>query len=801
MKNLKKLLAVVLVMAMAFTFMATAAAANVSDYTDADDVTYVEAINVLTNAGVLDGMGDGTFDPTGNFTREQAAKVICYLLLGPKTAELLSASSSTFSDVEATRWSAPFIEYCVIKDVIHGMGDGTFDPAGNVTGVQFAKMLLTAIGYGKNDEYVGNNWDINVISDAGALGVLTLDVDYTAPATREQVAQYALNALTKPFQVYSKDSESYEDKTTGITDFATRLGLVLDSNAESNGVTGRRWSFAASGLLIGFYPTENVIAASTNGLPISLLTDSSKATFVCKAATGFEMVVNGFKAVSTGTDTAVAAGAYLYDANGVIYTANAAGAANAVSKTEVPLAAGDIVSFIDLTPFNGVSYADKISVTMKTVDVIGFNAVKTVPGINNNPDSVTVDLSIGTDIIGTVKTVVGYEGLAYRDVISYYVDSLGVTHIEKATPVTGKLQGYNSLGTTVTLGGEVYTLSGAANAKNQAFIIGLGFVNDITLYTDSNGYVVYATGQAVAPTADKAVLLACGDVLQSGITPAYTEAQILLPDGTTKLVTSTQDKAALDSLGSQIVSYKVDAATGAYTFTAVGNDGGSAATITKGLANFAGTGVYGNSATVFLIRNGSAPAYTYTVCTGIANVPTMTGVTYEYALDNGICSLVYISAATSSVASTNTVFFYSLDNTYTAPSAVGAGDDYYTYKAVVGTSGSQDVKVARSVTIPASGVYAVTFDSLGRVNSVTEVVDGAYFEVGYSTSMAASGVVGIDGKYFSYVEDAPVYHYNTLTKVLSTSTVLSIETADSGTYAVAAIDAYGQVTAVYIISA
>ena len=84
MKNLKKVLSLVLALAMALSLMTVAFAADASDYNDYDEVTYKQAVDVMTSVGVFDGTGDGTnFTPDGTLTREQAAKIITYMLHGP----------------------------------------------------------------------------------------------------------------------------------------------------------------------------------------------------------------------------------------------------------------------------------------------------------------------------------------------------------------------------------------------------------------------------------------------------------------------------------------------------------------------------------------------------------------------------------------------------------------------------------------------------------------------------------------------------------------------------------------------
>ena len=92
-----------LVMSMSLVTISNAA------YSDAADIDYKEAVDVMSAVGVLEG-SDGKFDPKAELTREQAAKIIAYLDLGKDVAEALPAVK-VFNDVEASRWSAKFIAY------------------------------------------------------------------------------------------------------------------------------------------------------------------------------------------------------------------------------------------------------------------------------------------------------------------------------------------------------------------------------------------------------------------------------------------------------------------------------------------------------------------------------------------------------------------------------------------------------------------------------------------------------------------------------------------------------------------
>ena len=74
MKNLKKVLALVMACAMLFTMSSFA-------FTDvAEDASYLEAVTMLSKLGIINGYEDGTFLPDNTITRAEAAKVISELL-------------------------------------------------------------------------------------------------------------------------------------------------------------------------------------------------------------------------------------------------------------------------------------------------------------------------------------------------------------------------------------------------------------------------------------------------------------------------------------------------------------------------------------------------------------------------------------------------------------------------------------------------------------------------------------------------------------------------------------------------
>ena len=158
---MKKFLSLVLALVMTMSLVTVSAGAK--DFTDDSEITYKEAVDVISAIGVVDGYPAGDFRPDDVLTRGAAAKIICNLILGPTTASALSADTAPFRDVPVSNTFAGYITYCSQQGIINGYSDGTFRPTGTLSGNAFMKMLLGALGYDSSIEgYTGSNWQVNV---------------------------------------------------------------------------------------------------------------------------------------------------------------------------------------------------------------------------------------------------------------------------------------------------------------------------------------------------------------------------------------------------------------------------------------------------------------------------------------------------------------------------------------------------------------------------------------------------------------------------------------------------------------
>ncbi|MBR6915097.1 MAG: S-layer homology domain-containing protein, partial [Clostridia bacterium] len=127
-------------------------------------------INYTVEQGLMNGVGDGKFDPAGTMTRGMVVTVL-YRMENEPAVEFENA----FSDVKAGAWYANAVIWAKNGGVVNGVGGGRFDPGGKITREQLSTMLY------RYAEYAGKN-----VSASG---------DLSAFPDRDRAHDYALNAL------------------------------------------------------------------------------------------------------------------------------------------------------------------------------------------------------------------------------------------------------------------------------------------------------------------------------------------------------------------------------------------------------------------------------------------------------------------------------------------------------------------------------------------------------------------------------------------------------------------------------
>lgn len=198
MRNLSKILAVLLTVSMLFGMVTITSAAEFSDVTSENK--YYESIKILSGLGIINGYEDGTFGPDRDVTRAEFATM---LMRAMASAGIGSAdpAGTPFTDLGDASWAISDVRTAYDLGIINGMTATTFEPNSNVTYEQALKMIVCALNYGGQAESIqasaaGQPWYYGYLQTARTLGltdgVTVLEVN---PAKRAQIAQMIYNAL------------------------------------------------------------------------------------------------------------------------------------------------------------------------------------------------------------------------------------------------------------------------------------------------------------------------------------------------------------------------------------------------------------------------------------------------------------------------------------------------------------------------------------------------------------------------------------------------------------------------------
>ena len=257
MNNLKRVLSLGLAGTMlAGMMMVGAGAASVTDFTDSSEIANKDAVSTMAALGVINGKDTGAFDPEGNVTRGEMAKMLCVAMNGGKDPVLGTKTEPTYTDIKG-HWAESYIEYCSSVGYIAGRGDGTFAPDATVTSTEAAKIILGALGY-KSDVsgLTGADWAINTNVLANSADVDLYDglstIDTTAPMSRDNAAQMLYNALEAKMVTYNGTAyvnATYSDKETETVVTGTKrvyeIATVSGALAGNPELVGMRFDSAA----------------------------------------------------------------------------------------------------------------------------------------------------------------------------------------------------------------------------------------------------------------------------------------------------------------------------------------------------------------------------------------------------------------------------------------------------------------------------------------------------------------------------------------------------------------------------
>jgi len=212
MRRTKSIMFVLVLALMVFGMVSAANAAGFSDIADNPAKNDIIKLNAL---GVINGYPDGTFQPAGEITRAEFAKIAVIMAGLKNSADLMKDSPSRFSDVPAGQWYTGWVNVAAAQGYVKGDPNGTFRPEDKVTAQEVVTVLLRLMGY---DDRLPGEWPVDYMSKASKLGI-TDDLSFvaSAPASRALVCQLAAAALEEDVVNYDNDREDFFVKEDGLT--------------------------------------------------------------------------------------------------------------------------------------------------------------------------------------------------------------------------------------------------------------------------------------------------------------------------------------------------------------------------------------------------------------------------------------------------------------------------------------------------------------------------------------------------------------------------------------------------------
>lgn len=158
--------------------------AGAQAFTDTNGHYFLDAIEYVSNKGLMKGYAGDIFKPDAPINRAELAKILTVVYPETKTAP----ATSCFSDVPKDAWYTPYVCVAKAKGIVSGT-NGKFSPDRTVSLVEAAKMISVADGYVIRNIRAGEDWYIPYLAFMDEKNVIPPTAEYVGQEmTRAEVA-------------------------------------------------------------------------------------------------------------------------------------------------------------------------------------------------------------------------------------------------------------------------------------------------------------------------------------------------------------------------------------------------------------------------------------------------------------------------------------------------------------------------------------------------------------------------------------------------------------------------------------
>ncbi len=198
-------------------------------YTDVSENTaYKDAIEFLTEKGVLEGYDDETFKPEKEINRAEFLKMV----LESGEIALNSGDDSCFPDVPAGEWFTSYVCHARDMGIVEGYPDGYFRPEDPINLVEALKITLTGFEFELEES---DPWYGSVLEAAEKDNLIPETVDdITDLLNRGEMAELLYRVMSGEASVeVAEEEESIEEGVFRlINEYRVENGLSeLESNS------------------------------------------------------------------------------------------------------------------------------------------------------------------------------------------------------------------------------------------------------------------------------------------------------------------------------------------------------------------------------------------------------------------------------------------------------------------------------------------------------------------------------------------------------------------------------------------
>lgn len=672
MTYIRKAISLLLALLLVIGILASTSVLSVGETEDNYDV---EAIQLLKSLSIMNGHEDGRLDLAGTLTRAQAAKMIYTARTGVNdNAKLFDRpGDEIFSDVPHGYWAAGYINYCALQGYVSGRGNNKFDPEGKITGFEFMKILLSALGYDAAEERFINNasWQLFTVTAAVEAG---LTEGYSGNPgsfiTRGEAARLIANMIFAKTVAYTATKQrviSDIDFGEKYLKLKVNTGIVVANGATDNSLAGKT-SIVVPENGIG---TSGIYSAETGlddiGLTVTIYTKGNSFTNIYgsvnispknKVLTTYsglsdadDAQAGSFGGWLAGNELELGEGAPVYITKGI------------GSESSDPItsnAAGERLRVIDNNGDGKVDYIIKLVKTAATI--------LTISEEDGSVDFDTIDGAWNSN------NIEGLSGIIEGDIVLAY-EYGGKLHLNRAGSISGKMSKSVPLLGKATIGNIEYSASDLAFADidgseseavtfTQWISDSSNFMKERLFYLDDGGNVILIrTPESEKPVRRYAMVLD-SDCSYDNVpfTPQFAAVRLLYTDGSTSIAQVNKIEGSLvryiptdeldrlfnpDTADESLVIGKIFSCTvnsdGSVDLQQAQNQTSAPSSITRNNPNLISGSIYADAKTAFISFNreqGLSKTYD-----GIQNVPSYTSVTGAVVFEGKVAKAVFITSS------------------------------------------------------------------------------------------------------------------------------------------------------------